>query len=150
VAVDDIFYVGWKQLSDAFLNTGLDINTTHSGRQFYWINGIWNPSQVNGSLMIRPVMGTPLVTGVYDTHYMTKNSLRIQPNPANDFVTIDSDKSPLLESDMISFIEMQGRELLKVRYSEKVDISSHHPGIYIIVVSQNGRPKAYSRLVKID
>ncbi|MDQ1297089.1 MAG: type sorting protein, partial [Bacteroidota bacterium] len=52
VAVDDIFYVGWKQLSDAFLNAGLDINTPHYGRQFYWINGTWNPSQVNGSLMI--------------------------------------------------------------------------------------------------
>ena len=62
VAVDDIFYVGWKQLSDTFLNAGLDINTPHSGRQFYWINGIWNPSQVNGSLMIRPVVGTPLIT----------------------------------------------------------------------------------------
>ncbi|MCU0473528.1 MAG: T9SS type A sorting domain-containing protein [Bacteroidales bacterium] len=150
VAVDAIFYVGWKQLTDAFLNAGLDINTPHSGRQFYYINGTWNMSQVTGSLLIRPVVGSSLFTGTDDTHYMKNNPLHFRPNPAKDYIIIDPGDSPATESDWISFIDLNGRELLKVRYSEIVDVSTLHEGLYIIVVSQNGRPGSYSRLVKID
>jgi hypothetical protein len=100
--------------------------------------------------MIRPVVGSSLLTGTDDIHYIKNNSFNFRPNPAKDYITIDPGDSPVPESDRISFIDLQGRELLKVRYSEMVDISSLHQGLYIIVVSQSGRPKAYSRLVKID
>ena len=46
VTVNDVFYVGWKQLSETFLNAGFDVNTPNDGRQFYWLNGEWNQSQV--------------------------------------------------------------------------------------------------------
>lgn len=152
VPVNNTFYVGWKQRSDAFLNAGLDINTPHAGRQFYWINGAWNQSQVTGSLMIRPVVGSPLVTGIHDIQYLKKNSLHFRPNPAKDYITIDPADIPDPESAYISFFDMQGRELLKVRYNdnERVDVSSLHEGIYIIVLSRNGRRESYSRMVKID
>ncbi len=39
--LNDIFYVGWKQRSETFLNAGYDINTPNNGRQFYWLNGEW-------------------------------------------------------------------------------------------------------------
>ena len=151
VPVDNIFYVGWRQRSEAFLNAGLDVNTPHSGKQFYWINGNWNQSQVTGTLMIRPVVGSPLTTGINDTHYLKKNSLHFHPNPAKDFITIDPGDTPVPEPAWISVIDMQGRELLKVRYNanEIIDVSSLHKGIYIIVLSQNNIRKAYSRLVKI-
>ena len=64
VVVNGVFYVGWKQRSETFLNAGFDINTPHKGKQFYWLNGDWNQSQVNGSVMIRPVIGLPLLTGI--------------------------------------------------------------------------------------
>lgn len=149
IAVDDIFYVGWKQLSDAFLNAGLDINTPNAGRQFYWINGNWNQSQVTGSLMIRPVVGSPLVTGINDIHYQKKSSLHFWPNPARDIIKIDPGDSNAFNSAYISVIDMQGRELLKVPYQENIDISSLQKGIYIISLRQDGRTVAYNRLVKI-
>jgi hypothetical protein len=46
VMVKDIFYVGWKQRSETFLNAGFDVNTPHGGRQFFWLNGEWMQSQV--------------------------------------------------------------------------------------------------------
>ena len=60
VMVNGIFYVGWKQRSETFLNAGFDVNTPNAGKQFYWLNGEWQQSQVNGSIMIRPVVGDPL------------------------------------------------------------------------------------------
>ena len=41
VVVNDVFFVGWRQRSETFLNVGYDINTPHSGKQYYWINGEW-------------------------------------------------------------------------------------------------------------
>ncbi len=34
-----VFYVGWRQTSETFLNAGYDVNTPNAGRQFYWLNG---------------------------------------------------------------------------------------------------------------
>ena len=48
VMVNGIFYVGWKQRSETFLNAGFDVNTPHNGKQFYWLNGEWQQSQVTG------------------------------------------------------------------------------------------------------
>ncbi len=67
VPVNNFFYVGWRQRSESFLNAGLDVNTPHAGRQFYWLNGEWQQSQVDGSVMIRPVVGDPLrITSIDD------------------------------------------------------------------------------------
>ena len=66
VPVNDIFYVGWRQRSETFLNAGLDVNTPHAGRQFYWLNGQWQQSQVTGSVMIHPVVGDALRVTRYD------------------------------------------------------------------------------------
>ena len=68
VVVNGIFYVGWKQRSESFLNVGYDINTPHAGKQFYWLNGEWSQSQVAGSIMIRPVVGAPLIITSVDDH----------------------------------------------------------------------------------
>jgi len=149
VPVDDIFYVGWRQRSEAFLNAGLDINTPHNGRQFYWINGDWNISQISGSVMIRPVLGPPLVTSVNDLRYRNNNILHFWPNPANDFIIIDpgdSQKAGLLN---ISIFDLQGRELINVPLrGDRIDISSLREGLYIITARSNGRPQGYNRLVK--
>ena len=50
VMVNDIFYVGWRQRSETFLNVGYDVNTPNAGKQFYWLNGEWRQSQVPGVL----------------------------------------------------------------------------------------------------
>ena len=149
VPVSSIFYVGWRQRSETFLNAGFDINTPHGGRQFYWINGNWNQSEVAGSLMIRPVTGGPLTTSINDIIYRNKSILHFRPNPAKDFIIFDFEEVPVSGLTYLSFIDLQGRELLKVPFTEQIDISSLHEGIYIIISSLNGRPTGYSRLIKL-
>jgi hypothetical protein len=149
VPVSSIFYVGWRQRSETFLNAGFDINTPHGGRQFYWINGNWNKSEVAGSLMIRPVTGGPLTTSINDITYRNRSILHFRPNPAKDFIRFDFEEVPVSGLTYLSFIDLQGRELLKVPFTEQVDISSLHEGIYIIISSLNGRPTGYNRLIKL-
>ncbi len=149
IMVDDIFYVGWKQRSETFLNAGLDINTLHGGKQFYWINGNWIQSGVAGSIMIRPVMGAPIATAINDITYKNRPILHFYPNPARDFITIDNEEMALPGKVYIAFLDLQGKEVLKVPLTDRIDISILHEGMYFIVASRNGNALGYNRLIKI-
>jgi hypothetical protein len=149
VPVNGTFYVGWRQLSESFLNVGYDVNTPNAGKQLYWLNGDWSLSQVPGSIMIRPVVGSPLtITAIDDTHYNNKKSLNIWPNPAKDYINIDPGEFQLSGLSYISFNDLSGRELMKVPFSERIDITSLHDGMYILVISINNMPVSYNRIIK--
>ena len=149
IMVNNIFYVGWKQRSETFLNAGLDVNTPHAGRQFYWLNGEWRQSQVQGSIMIRPVVGDPIkTTSINDIYYRNKNLIRLWPNPASDYIIVNPGEQQLTGLSYITVMDLYGRELIKVPFTERIDISSLHEGIYIILTSLNGRPIGYNRLIK--
>lgn len=149
VPVNGTFYVGWKQLSESFLNVGYDVNTPNAGKQLYWLNGEWSQSQVPGSIMIRPVIGSPLtITSVKDIRYNNRKSLNIWPNPSKDYINIDPGELQLSGLSYISIINLNGLELMKIPFSEKVDISPLHDGMYFLVISINGMPVSYNRIIK--
>ena len=150
VPVNGVFYVGWKQRSETFLNAGFDINTSGSNRQFYWINGNWNQSKADGTIMIRPVMGSPLITSVNDVEFSKTETIRFWPNPASDYITIDPESVPVSGLTYISIADMQGRILIKVPYTGRVDISTLHNGIYLLILRRNGMQIRCARLVKTN
>jgi hypothetical protein len=149
VKVKDKFYVGWKQRSETFLNAGYDVNTPHDGKQFFWINGEWRESQVTGSVMIRPVVGNALKTTSIDDIYYGKNKkINIWPNPAKDYIAIDPGDVLLTGLSYITVIDLNGREVMKVPFSERIDISALRAGMYIILTSVNGGVIGYNRVIK--
>jgi hypothetical protein len=150
IMVNDVFYIGWRQRSETFLNAGFDVNTPHEGKQFYWLNGEWRQSQVKGSIMIRPITGDPLtITSVNDIHSWNKNPVRVWPNPASDFVYVNAGELQLSGLPSVTIMDLQGHELLQVPFSERIDVSTLHEGIYIFIINMNGKPLGYSRLIKI-
>jgi hypothetical protein len=149
VEVKDIFYIGWKQRSETFLNAGFDVNTPHAGRQFYWLNGEWQQSQVHGSVMIRAVVGDRLkLTSINEMYLRNKNLINVWPNPTKNYVNIDPGEMQLSGLSYITVMDLSGREIIKVPFSEQIDISSLHEGMYIIITTMNGRPIGYNRLIK--
>lgn len=149
VMVDDVFYIGWKQRSETYLNAGFDVNTPNKGRQFFWLNGYWNQSEKQGSIMIRPVVGKALTTtSVDDTYVNIKSSLKLYPNPAAGLINLVSDELSGSAAAFVSIIDFQGRLLMKVPYSEQIDISTLKTGIYTVIPTINGRPVGHLRLVK--
>lgn len=150
VPVNGIFYVGWKQHTETFLNAGFDINTPHNGKQFYWLNGGWLLSQAKGSIMIRPVLGKTLkTTGINDTPAeSTKKTFKLWPNPATNIINIQCPDRYLTGTLYISIADLQGRQFIKVPYNEQIDISMLKAGAYIVIVLQNNNPVSYLRLVK--
>jgi len=152
VLVENTFYVGWKQRSETFLNAGFDINTPHLGKQFFWTNGVWQESQVQGSIMIRPATGEiPIVTGIENevTPETNIKKFRIWPNPAGDYLNIETPELRPGELVYITIIDMNGYEMMKIPYSERIDISRLRKGAYTVIMTLNGVPHGYSRLIKI-
>jgi hypothetical protein len=149
VPVNGIFYIGWKQVSEAFLNAGFDINTPHNGKQLYWLNGEWHTSQMNGSVMMRPLVGRKLrTTGIDNTEPPEKKVFRLWPNPAISTVTLVCTSLISGPPDMVSVIDLNGNELIRVIYTEQIDVSSLKAGSYIVIPKRNNKPMGYLRLVK--
>ncbi len=148
VMVNGVFYAGWRQRSETFLNAGFDVNTPNRSRQYYWLNGTWLQSQKDGSIMIRPVVGAPIKsTSSDDVNPPDPKRYTIWPNPASDYINLNCSDLANSRSAFISIIDMQGRELMKVQYSERIDISRIRPGIYTVITISEGRRTGYFRLV---
>jgi hypothetical protein len=149
VFVNDIFYAGWKQRSETFLNAGFDLNTPNTGRQFYWLNGNWSQSQAPGSVMIRPVAGNPIKTNSTPDIPDNKKNIKIWPNPARDIINVDAADLMFSGSQpAIKIIDIQGRELIQTIYNESVDISMLPEGLYLIVLCIDGKSVSYTRFIK--
>ncbi|HLN20090.1 MAG TPA: T9SS type A sorting domain-containing protein [Bacteroidales bacterium] len=148
IPVEGDFYIGWKQRSETFLNAGFDVNTPHKGRQFFWLNGNWNISQVEGSVMIHPVLGMPLLTGIRENVLERKSVLKIWPNPAGDYITLSIEDWPVKSSAYISVFDLAGHELIRAPFSEVFDISRLSKGMYIVITQIDGRRAGINRLIK--
>jgi hypothetical protein len=99
--------------------------------------------------MIRPVLGSPLrITSVHETYYKKKYLMNIWPNPAKDFINIKTEELQLYGTSYITITDLNGSELIKVPFSDRVDISSLHDGMYFLVISTDGQPVSYNRLIK--
>ena len=150
VEVNGTFYVGWRQRSETFLNAGFDVNTSNGGRQLYWLNGDWFQTQMQGSLMIRPVVGQALkTTSIKKPPPETQREYRLWPNPATDYINLDCSDLALASSARVIIIDLQGRELLNVPYNARIGISELKPGIYTVVTTIHGRRTGHLRFVKI-
>jgi len=150
VAVKDYFYIGWKQRSETFLNAGFDINTPHRDNLLYWMNGSWFTSQKSGTLMIRPIVGPPVNTSIKDIFLNNTPELNFFPNPATDYIEFSRKDLNGPELHEIEILDINGRESLKDRVYNRMDISSLHAGIYFVIFKKYGKPAAYSRLIKIN
>jgi PKD repeat protein len=72
------------------------------------------------------------------------NNLKIYPNPANDFITIDASAVPENTIAQISFFDITGRKLFteewKEEASQSINVSSYTSGVYILSIeTKEGR-----------
>jgi len=150
VLVDGIFFVGWQQTSDVFLNVGFDKNRIKNSKLLYRKNGEWYMSNEvlwPGALMIRPVIGNSLVTEKRNLH--DELVYRIYPNPVSDVLRIhygDFSFGPDLE---IRIYDAWGRILGQWKSEiDHIDVSSYSPGLYIFELRDKGK-RTRKKFIKI-
>jgi hypothetical protein len=137
VVLTDRFYVGWLQVTDDYLNIGLDLNNNNQDKLFVNISGTWQSSIIPGSLMIRPLFGyvKDVTTGVTPTP-TTATTFTVYPNPAMTTVTII--RSAAMENKTLSarIYDITGKLSLSALVDENtINVTNLPNGLYLLQLS---------------
>lgn len=128
------YYIGITQPANFGSDSiyyGLDVNrNTNAQYLSYNVDGTWYSSTINGSVMMRPIVGQDFVpTGVKDVDQNNLPELLLFPNPAADEVFIKSDMA-FIQCQIIS---MDGKLIDKRLLNEnRLVIDDLHTGLYIL------------------
>jgi hypothetical protein len=145
--VDEIFYVGWQNISEQSLNIGLDWNIDNSDKVFRNTSGVWLNSAFDMSLLIRPVFSTALDYTLSNPRENTAevNPITIYPNPTSDLVNI----SGLPENSLISIYDMSGRLVKSVANESQLTLEDVVSGVYLVNITNEQSETIYSsRIIK--
>lgn len=147
------FFVGCVQQNAISLNFGLDKNTNANGSfLFYQLQGqsTWLPSNIVGSVMMRPVFKSALPNWVHvdDSHSIQP---RLYPNPAQQQLNVEG-LNPQ-STYTLSWIDVTGKmcgmQCVNHAQQTAVNVSELSKGMYILrIADEQGRVISTQRFVK--
>lgn len=138
--VEDTIYIGFEQKVNRYVPVGLDKNTDFSRRVYTRIDEEWEQNlSVPGTLMIRPVFGTPFLPVSVEEPVLEPISL--YPNPSSSLITING------QFDEVKVYDLRGIEQVVQRQGDQIDISHFSSGIYVAVFTTSDSIKTI-RFVK--
>ena len=117
----------------------MDASIDNKQYNFVNTNGSWQPSSMNGSLMIRPVVGASYYIGVEEnpsTPSTGSGALVVYPNPASDLLHLEGD----FEGGQVSLYDITGRKVYHDTYRHEIAVGNLNNGLYFIqVVTAEGQ-----------
>ncbi len=142
------FYVGYIQPANSgsdSLYIGLDVNRTTANHLYYNVLDVWMNSSISGALMVRPLMGGPIIgTGIGSIN-AGSFVWNTYPNPAHDQLFIQQ-KSQFTE---VSVMDIQGREMIRTSLVDgPVNIAPLAPGMYFVKLGKNGYWTSSKKILK--
>lgn len=145
VAVEDTFYIGWKQSTASRLNIGFDKNVDTKSNIFYNLGSGFQNTIFNGSLMMRPVFTSNMdnILNAGEIKYLN-NSNNIFPNPANSIFNISAEGFGILNA-----FDLKGRLIFEKEFMGNISImvNSWENGIYIILIKMNNGNTVRKKLI---
>lgn len=135
VIVPKNFYIGWRQPNNATITIGLDRSADHTDKLFSNSNGTWiNPSNVTGTVMIRPIFGKGNVTTSVAT---TEKEISIFPNPVQQSFTINQ----AAEVVHITTVNGQALSYTQQREADRTIVTLHQTssGLAIVQLRVDGK-----------
>lgn len=135
VIVPKNFYIGWRQPNNGTITIGLDRSADHTDKLFSNSNGTWiNPSNVTGTVMIRPIFGKGNVTTSVAT---TEKEISIFPNPVQQSFTINQ----AAEVVHITTVNGQVLSFTQHREADRTIVTLHQTlsGLAIVQLRVNGK-----------
>lgn len=128
IYITGTFYIGWVQTTQDLLNIGFDFNYDASSKVFFNIDGYWENIPFAGTPMMRPVLSQQPI--VYVSENPVEEEIKVYPNPARNFIYIDSENKV-----NIRIYNMFGEEVTNAELNNNmVDVSRLKPGLYILKI----------------
>ncbi|MEL6558717.1 MAG: T9SS type A sorting domain-containing protein [Bacteroidota bacterium] len=124
--LQDTIYIGIEQFSSDYIAIGLDKNSENGNKILFNLGELWERNlSVEGSLMIRPVFGTPFAPT--DVKEDISETIVLYPNPAKDQLHISGNY------DSFVLMDISGKQVAIDQIDDKqLNISGLEKGIYIL------------------
>lgn len=150
VAVDEVFYVGWRQVDSDRLDIGWDMNIDKSENIFYSLDGenTWENTSFEGSLLMRPMFSTKLDYQLSAEELEVENAYEfiLYPNPTAGNVQLKTDYR---NEYNVSVYDLGGRELLRKSNALSLDLANFEAGIYLVnIYDENHQVLKTAKIVK--
>ena len=123
------FFIGIVQQASSLINIGFDGSNDNSMNAFYNTNGSWQPTEMHGTLMIRPVVGKSYYIGVEEFESPSE-TVRIYPNPASDVLNINIPENTEIVTTCI--FDLTGRKVYQNAFKETIPVDNLTDGLYFI------------------
>lgn len=131
IVLSNEFYIGFQQIFDENLNIGFDYALDSKQYLYYNIGVAWLPTVFSGSLMMRPLFGEVMPTGI-EIKPLSSSRFILYPNPVNgDLVYLDWPENDILDVEM-SIYNITGQLMLQRNFESEVDISEFGNGVYLV------------------
>ena len=148
ILVDGVFFVGWQQTTEVFLNVGFDKNRIKNNKLLYQNSGGWNMSVWPGALMIRPVVESSLVMAIENPY--DELDYGLYPNPVSNVLKIHYGDFYFRQELEIRIYDAWGRILGQWKSkTDQIDVSSYSPGLYIFEL-RDSKQRTRKKFIKID
>jgi hypothetical protein len=127
IYVTDTFYIGYEQMTNAFMAVGFDKQHDSGDRIYFNVSGGWIPNEeFEGSLMIRPYFGDAEPTRLPDEAI---SAIRIYPNPTDGMIRLEG------KIGHITIYNLIGESMMFKKGSGmnmELDLSHFDEGLYIL------------------
>jgi len=131
------FYVGLMQEDAGSMNIGFDAVNNSKQYLFLNFNGFWENSNKDGSVMIRPVVGSSGLVSLDDKQQLFPKVL-YYPNPTDGMIHFDVLSGSPDKPESISIHDLTGRSVFSSSFSSTIDVRFLPAGFYLLrLVSNN-------------
>lgn len=156
--VKDTIYIGFVQRNIGSLSIGFDINS--NSRSAIYTNGGNEWQQViatipEGAIMMRPVFGNYLYTGIKNVQpdFTKSKPFKIYPVPVKSFLTVQKITGDIqIEDCSYSIYSMVGHAMIiEQPLQEELDFGNYSSGLYILRIRNNRDAEYYTyKILKSD
>lgn len=116
---------------------GLDRNTDSRGKMFYHVDGFWYASNVQGSWLMRPLLGDSIydpTIGIEEPYSNGDLRFNLFPNPANEKLVIQFGR-PNHHPASYSIVNLTGETVMSGTADGPLDMTSLVSGFYLVRVT---------------
>lgn len=145
------FYVGLMQEETGSMNIGYDVSRNSQQYTFFNVDGIWRNSQFEGSLMVRPVVGSYYFIGMTENESIIENPFTVSPNPAKNTIRIHCKEGGVRILEGFIY-DISGRETarLMLKTNEDNHIPQLNKGLYILRLTDNNNHYSCKLIINND
>jgi Secretion system C-terminal sorting domain len=145
------YYIGITQPANFGSDSiyyGFDVNTNSSAQHLHFdVLGSWQTSNVNGSVMLRPIVGQSFTPSVIQHFTKPRIDMRIFPNPSKNTFFVESDVTftEYILYDLHGHIAMQGKLL-----QNQISLQNLSNGFYFLQCKNQQFESTIQRIIKQD